>query len=53
MNKMVFIKMLVVSVLTGIILIALAAVYGILVSRESYREDAVKSISDSYAGPSN
>lgn len=50
MNKMVFIKMLVVSVLTGIILIALAAVYGILVSRESYREDAVKSISDSYAG---
>lgn len=51
MNKMVFIKMLVVSVLTGIILIALAAVYGILVSRESYREDAVKSISDSYAGP--
>lgn len=50
MNKMIFIKMLVVSVLTGIILIALAAVYGILVNRESYREDAVKSISDSYAG---
>jgi inner membrane protein len=50
MNKMVFLKMLIVSVLTGVILIALAAVYGILVSRESYREDAVRSISDSYAG---
>lgn len=50
MNKMVFLKMLIVSVLTGVILIALAAVYGILISRESYREDAVKSISDSYAG---
>lgn len=50
MNKMVFIKMVVVSVLTGVILIALAAVYGILVSRESYREEAIKSISDSSAG---
>lgn len=49
-NKTVFLKMLAVSVLTVIILIALAAVHGVLESRESYREEAVASIAQSYAG---
>jgi len=50
MNKVMFLKMVVVSVLTGAILIALAAVYGVLASRESYRNDAIKSIAESYSG---
>ena len=45
-----FLKLLIVSVLTGVILLALLAVYGVLASRQSYRAEAITSIGESYAG---
>ncbi|WP_263368551.1 cell envelope integrity protein CreD [Edaphobacter bradus] len=44
-------KMFAVGFLTLIILIALGAVYGVIESRQAYRDQAVHSISASYAGP--
>src|SRR5215468_4466172 len=43
-------KLFAVGFLTFVILIALGAVYGVLQSRQSYRNEAVSSISSSYAG---
>ena len=51
MNKMLVLKALVISGLTVVILIALFFVNSVISDRERYREDAVKSIEDSYAGP--
>jgi inner membrane protein len=51
MNGRLALKLLVVGVVTGVILIALAMVNGTISERESFRKDAVKSIEQSYAGP--
>ena len=50
MNRSLGLKVLVIGLVTGVILIALAAVNGTIGERESYRNDAVKSIEASYAG---
>lgn len=49
-NKLGF-KLLIVSAITGLILIALGMVNSTINDRQRYREDAVKSIETSYAGP--
>jgi len=51
MNRTLTWKLLVIGVVTGVILIALAMVNGTINDRQKYREDAVKSIEASYAGP--
>ena len=51
MNRTLGLKLFVTSVVTGVILIALAMVNSTIGERQQYREDAVKSIEQSYAGP--
>jgi inner membrane protein len=51
MNRSLALKLLVIGVVTGVILIALMMVNGIITDRQAYRDDAVKSIEASYAGP--
>jgi inner membrane protein len=51
MNLKLVLKMMVIGVVTGAILIALATVNGTITDRQKYRDDAVKSIEASYAGP--
>jgi inner membrane protein len=51
MNRRLALKLLVIGVVTGVILIALAMVNGTIKDRQKYRDDAVKSIEASYAGP--
>jgi inner membrane protein len=51
MNKTLGLKLFVIGVVMGVILIALAMVNGTISERERYRDDAVKSIEQSYAGP--
>src|SRR6266702_2915723 len=51
MNRSLALKMLVIGVVTGVILIALAMVNSTITDRQTYRDDAVKSIEASYAGP--
>jgi inner membrane protein len=51
MNRSLALKLLVIGVVTGVILIALALVNGTITDRQAYRDDAVKSIEASYAGP--
>lgn len=51
MNRRLALKLLVIGVVTGVILIALGMVNGTINDRQKYRDDAVKSIEESYAGP--
>lgn len=51
MNLKLALKLLVIGVVTGVILIALAMVNGAITDRQKYRDDAVTSIEASYAGP--
>ena len=51
MNRTLGLKMLVIGVVMGVILIALAMVNGTISERQQYRNDAVRSIEQSYAGP--
>ncbi|NYF53931.1 inner membrane protein involved in colicin E2 resistance [Edaphobacter lichenicola] len=51
MNLRLAFKLLVIGVVTGVILIALARVNGTITDRQKCRDDAVKSIEASYAGP--
>ncbi len=51
MNRTLGLKLLVIAAITGVILIALAMVNGTITDRQKYRDDAVKSIEASYAGP--
>jgi inner membrane protein len=51
MNRILALKLLVIGVVAGVILIVLAMVNGAITDRQSYRDDAVKSIEASYAGP--
>ena len=51
MNRTLALKLLVIGVVMGVILIALAFVNGTIGERQAYRDDAVKSIEASYAGP--
>jgi inner membrane protein len=51
MSRSLALKLLVIGVVTGVILIALMMVNGIITDRQAYRDDAVKSIEASYAGP--
>ncbi len=51
MNRTLGLKLLVIGAVTGVILIALAMVNGTIGERQRYRNDAVKSIEGSYAGP--
>ena len=51
MNRKLALKLLVIGVVMGMILIALAMVNGTITDRQKYRDDAVKSIEASYAGP--
>jgi inner membrane protein len=51
MNPKLALKLLVIGVVTGVILIALAMVNGTITDRQKYRDDAVKRIEASYAGP--
>jgi inner membrane protein len=51
MNFKLAFKLLVVGVVTGVILIALAMVNNTIIDRQKYRDNAVKSIETSYAGP--
>ncbi len=51
MNRLLALKMLVIGLVTGAILIALMMVNGIITDRQAYRDNAVKSIEASYAGP--
>ena len=51
MNRALALKLLVIGAVTGVILIALAMVNGTINDRRAYRDDAVKSIEASYAGP--
>ena len=44
-------KLMVIGVVTGVILIALAMVNSTITDRQAYRDEAVKSIEASYAGP--
>ena len=50
MSKMLFLKFLVITALTVLILVALASVSSVIGDRERYRDEAVKSIAESYAG---
>ena len=51
MNLTLALKLLVIGGVTGVILIALALVNSTITDRQAYRDDAVKSIEESYAGP--
>jgi inner membrane protein len=51
MNRSLALKLFVIGVVTGVILVALAMVNGTINDRQKYRDDAVKSIEASYAGP--
>lgn len=51
MNLTLALKLLVIGGATGVILIALALVNSTITDRQAYRDDAVKSIEESYAGP--
>ena len=51
MNRTLALKLLVIGVVMGVILIALAMVNGTISDRQKYRDDALKSIQASYAGP--
>jgi inner membrane protein len=51
MIRMLALKLFVIGVVTGVILIALWMVNGTINDRKRYRDDAVKSIEASYAGP--
>jgi inner membrane protein len=51
MNRKLTLKLLVIGVVTGVILIASGMVNGTINDRQKYRDDAVKSIEASYAGP--
>ena len=51
MNRKLASKLFVIGVVTGVILIALGTVNGTINDRKKYRDDAVKSIEASYAGP--
>jgi inner membrane protein len=51
MNFKLALKMLVIAVVTGVILIALAMVNSTITDRQKYRDNAVMSIEASYAGP--
>ena len=51
MNFKLAFKLLIVGVVTGVILIALAMVNNTIIDRQKYRDNAVKSIETSYAGP--
>lgn len=51
MNRTLGLKLLVIGAVTGVILIALAMVNGTISDRRAFRDDAVKSIEGSYAGP--
>jgi inner membrane protein len=51
MNKMLGLKMLVIAVVMGVIWIALLMVNGTIDDRRQFRDEAVKSIEASYAGP--
>ena len=51
MNFKLILKLMAIGVVTGVILIALATVHGTITDRQKYRDDAVKSIEASYAGP--
>ena len=51
MNLTLALKLLVIGGVTGVILIALALVNSTITDRQAYRDDAVKSIEASYAGP--
>ena len=51
MNRRLALKLMVIGVVTGVILVALAMVNGTISERQKYRDDAVKSIEASYAGP--
>ena len=51
MNRSLALKMLVIGLVTGAILIALMMVNGIITDRQAYRDNALKSIEASYAGP--
>ena len=51
MNRSMVLKLLFVSLITVVILAALAMINGTITDRQQYRDDAVKSIEASYAGP--
>ncbi len=51
MNRGAGAKLLVIGIVTGVIMVALAMVNGTISERASYRDEAVKSIEASYAGP--
>ena len=51
MNRTLALKLFVIGVVTGVILISLAMVNRTINDRQKYRDDAVKSIEASYAGP--
>ena len=51
MNRTLGLKLLVIGVVMGVIMIALAMVNSTISERQQYRDDAVKSIEQSYAGP--
>jgi inner membrane protein len=51
MNLKLALKLLVIGVVTGVILIALAMVNATITDRQKYRDEAVESIETSYAGP--
>ena len=51
MNFKLAFKLFVIGVVTGVSLIALAMVNSTITDRQKYRDDAVKSIETSYAGP--
>ena len=51
MNFKLVLKLMVIGIVTGVILVALALVHGTISDRQKYRDDAVKSIEASYAGP--
>ena len=51
MNLKLALKLLVIGVVTGVILIALALVNATITDRQKYRDEAVESIEASYAGP--
>ena len=50
MNKMLVLKLLAIAALTVVILIALFMVSGIITDRERFRDEAISSIEESYAG---
>jgi inner membrane protein len=51
MNRSLGLKLFVIGLVTFVILIALAMVNGLIDARQKYRNEAVKSIEASYAGP--